>query len=105
MFSADNALLTVNMQLKVVTKNNKKEIYASKVSSHIDIAAFKVKFHESEKELVQLHQAMNNIIDGNMQDILDKVVPALEEKTSEKILLNFNGISRSNYEKLFPEHA
>jgi len=103
--TADNALLKVNMQLKVATKNNEKEIYASKVSSNVNIAAFKYKFDDSEKELLQLHQAISNVVDSNTQDIIDKVRPVIEERISQIIISLFNGISRSNYEKLFPENA
>ncbi|XP_071555957.1 uncharacterized protein [Temnothorax nylanderi] len=103
--TSDNGLVKVNMDLKVATKGGKKEIYVSKVNAKAKIPFFNYKFDESEKELVQLHQALSNVVDSNSKDIIAKVEPVLEAKISEIIISIFNNMARSNYEILFPEEA
>lgn len=104
-FFADDTLLKLNLDLKVATKNAKKEIYVSKVKANINISGIEYVFDESEKELVQLHQAIKSVVDSNTEDIINIVKAALEEKISQIIIYTFNTISRSNYEKLFGENA
>ncbi|XP_012536725.1 uncharacterized protein LOC118646180 [Monomorium pharaonis] len=103
--STDNVALRINIDAKVATKNGKKEIYASKINSNLNITDFEYKFDETEKNLVELHQAISNVVDGNKQDILVSVKPAIEKRISETIILLFNNINRFNYEKLFSEHV
>ncbi|KYQ52582.1 hypothetical protein ALC60_08298, partial [Trachymyrmex zeteki] len=101
----NDTLLKLNLDLKVATKNAKKEIYVSKVKANINISGIEYVFDESEKELVQLHQAIKSVVDSNTEDIINIVKAALEEKISQIIIYTFNTISRSNYEKLFGENA
>ena len=89
----------------MATKNEKKEIYASKVKTNINVVGMEYIFDESEKELVQLHQAIKNVIDNNTEDIINIVVAQIEEKISQIIIDTFNTISRSNYDKLFGKNA
>ncbi|KYN16236.1 hypothetical protein ALC57_11522 [Trachymyrmex cornetzi] len=101
----NDTLLKVNLDLKVATKNEKKEIYASKVKTNINITGMEYVFDESEKELVQLHQAIKSVVDSNTEDIINTVKAAIEEKLSQIIIYVFNTISHSSYEKLFSENA
>jgi len=93
------------MDLKVATKNGEKQIYASKVNTNINITEIKYKFDESRKELEQLHQVINNVVDNNLKDIIATIASVIEEKISQIIISIFNKLSHSNYEKLFPDTA
>jgi len=55
--------------------------------------------------MVQLHEILNNIINENTQDIMDKVVPALEKKFSETAISVINSVIYDRYEQLFPDEA
>lgn len=88
----------------MATENDKKQIYISKVNSKFNVTSFKYKFDESEKELVQLHQALSNVVDSNKNDIINSFMRAVEEKVSQLLISNFN-ITRFNYEKFFPKKA
>ncbi|KYN40092.1 hypothetical protein ALC56_05500 [Trachymyrmex septentrionalis] len=101
----NDAIIKVNLDLKVATKNEKKEIYVSKVKTNINITGIEYTFDESEKDLVQLHQAIKSVVDSNTTDIINIVMAALEEKLSQLIIYIFNTISRSNYEELFEKNV
>lgn len=101
----DNVSLIVNMDLKLATKNSEKKIYVQKVNSNLHIEGFKYEFDESEKELVQLHQAFNNVIENNTKDIINIIIPIFEKKISQLFISNFDSLIHSNYEKFFPEKA
>jgi len=91
------------MDLKVATKNDEKQIYASKVNTNINITEIKYKFNDNRKELEQLHQVISNVVDNNIKDIISTIVSVGEKKISQIIISIFNKLSHSNYEKLFPE--
>ncbi|KYM94241.1 PREDICTED: uncharacterized protein LOC108781485 [Cyphomyrmex costatus] len=101
----NKVLLKINLDLKVATKNEKKEIYALKVKTNLDIAGMEYTFDDSEKELVQLHEAIKNVVESNTNDIINIVKAPIEEKISQIVIYIFNTISHSNYEKLFSENA
>lgn len=86
-------------------KNGEEHVYAAKVNTNINITTIKYDFDESEKDLVQLRQAIRNIVNSNTQDIIDKVKPIIEENISKVIISIVNSIGRSNYKKLFPDKA
>jgi len=66
---------------------------------------FKYEFDDSEKEMIQLHEILNNVINENKQDILDKVIPALEKKLSEIAISIINSVIYDRYEQLFPDEV
>ncbi|XP_039306778.1 uncharacterized protein LOC113003879 [Solenopsis invicta] len=98
-----NVSLQIDIDAKVVTKNNKKEIYAAKVKENIFNIDFEYTFLETGKELRQLHQVLTNVVDSSKKDVVRTIKPIIEQKFAQLVLLIFNGIARSNYEKLFPE--
>lgn len=93
------------MDLKLTTRKGEKKIYVQKVIAKANITSFKYKFDESEKEFVQLHQVLSNVIDTNVKDIINAVQPIVEGKLSELLISNFNYFINFNYEKYFPEKA
>ncbi|KAG5327777.1 TAKT protein, partial [Pseudoatta argentina] len=103
--SADNLEAKIIIDFKEETKNGKTEIYASKVKTILNVKTFKYEFDDSEKNLVQLHEALTNIINENEKDIIIKVKPALEEAVSKLIITVVNNVVRSRFEQLFPNKA
>ena len=57
------------------------------------------------KDLVQLHEALTNIVNENEKDIIIKVKPALEEAVSKLIITIVNNVVRNRFEQLFPNEA
>ncbi|XP_011705213.1 PREDICTED: uncharacterized protein LOC105460456, partial [Wasmannia auropunctata] len=81
--SLDNVDGILSVDLKIETKNNKTEIYASKVNLDIRLKTFKVEFDNSEKDLVQLHEAIRQVVNDNQQELINKIEPVMEKKFSE----------------------
>ncbi|XP_011171039.1 uncharacterized protein LOC105203824 [Solenopsis invicta] len=98
-----NSSMKIDLDAKVATKNGKKEIYAAKIKSNLYALNFEYTFPETGEELVQLHQAIRNAVDGNKKDVRIAIKPIIENSISQVIMTIFNGITRSNYQKLFPE--
>ncbi|XP_011631195.1 uncharacterized protein LOC105423219 [Pogonomyrmex barbatus] len=99
---SENIIMKVGLDLKVITKNHKKHIFASKVNVNLSIKSFEYKFDQSKKELTQLYQILNDSLKNNQQDIIRIVKPEIEKEASRAIISIFNGITRSNYKELFP---
>ena len=55
--------------------------------------------------MVQLHEALTNIVNENEKDIIIKVKPALEEAVSKLIITIVNNVVRNRFEQLFPNEA
>ncbi|XP_012054712.1 PREDICTED: uncharacterized protein LOC105617768 [Atta cephalotes] len=103
--STDNLEMKITVDFKEEIKNGKTEIYVSKVKTILNIKMFKYKFDDSEKDLVQLHEALTNIINENEKDIFIKVKPALEEAVSKLVITVINNVVRNRFEQLFPNEA
>ncbi|XP_011706175.1 PREDICTED: uncharacterized protein LOC105461378, partial [Wasmannia auropunctata] len=101
--TADDVGLKINIDAKEIIKNGKKQIYASKVNTHLNVTDVKYEFGDTKKELVQLHQALRNVVDSNIKDVVDSIVLVVQKNISELTIKIFNYISRSNYEKLFAD--
>lgn len=95
--------MKLSLDLKVITKHGKKQIFASKVNNNCNIKSFKYKFNDNEKELVQLHEIIDDVVAKNKEDVLGAVKSAVQERISRLIISIFNNLAHSNYEKLFPE--
>lgn len=102
-FSADNILGTLTLDLKEVTKKGKKHIYGSGASLRLNIETFDFEFDDSEKQLVQLHEVLTNIVNENKQDIIDKFKPKVEEVISKLLIEVANNVTYNRYELLFPK--
>ncbi|EGI62097.1 hypothetical protein G5I_09611 [Acromyrmex echinatior] len=101
----ENVRLKAGMDLKTITKNGKKHIFASKVNNVFEIKSFKYKFLDDSKELAQLHSILNDVIYNNQEEIIYAIKSAMEERTSRITISIFNNIARSNYEQIFPEET
>jgi len=101
--STDNLTGKLILDSKEVTKNGETQIYASKINTNLDIKSFKYEFDNSEKNLVQLHEALTSTIRENEKDIISKVKPQLEETTSKIIMSLFNKVAINRAAQLFPK--
>lgn len=100
----DNLDAKIQLDLKRIIKNGKTHVYTSKMNLNLDLKTFDHEFDEKEKELVNVHQIFNDIVNNNEEEILRKVKPVIEEKISTRIISVFNKLLRQNYfEELFPE--
>ncbi|XP_011708007.1 PREDICTED: uncharacterized protein LOC105462847 [Wasmannia auropunctata] len=101
--STDNVDEKVSIDLKIETKNNKTEIYASKVNTKFNIKTFKANFDDSQQDLVQLNEVLRQTVTANQQEILNVMVPKIEKKISELIMSIMNKIIYNRKEQLFPD--
>ncbi|XP_012054816.1 PREDICTED: uncharacterized protein LOC105617882 [Atta cephalotes] len=100
----DKVGLKAELDLKTITKNGNKYIYASKLSMNIDIKDFIYKIDESRKELADLYKIIKDVINNNKEAIVKQVKPSIEKEISENIILVLNHVFRRiSYEELFSE--
>ncbi|KYM94239.1 hypothetical protein ALC62_15147, partial [Cyphomyrmex costatus] len=103
--STDDVEGKIIVDWKEETKNGKTEIYAANVKTRLMIKSFKYKFDDSEKDLVQLHEAISNVINESEKDVISKVTPALEETVSKLVISVVNNVTLHRFEQLFPNEA
>ncbi|XP_011631200.1 uncharacterized protein LOC105423223 [Pogonomyrmex barbatus] len=101
----DNVRAKIGIDMKVITKNDKKYIYISKMNTILTLTEFTYKFDESEKEMIQLHEIINNVIQNDKKNIVSKVKPALEETVTKRIISILNDAFYTRYEEIFPERT
>ncbi|XP_024893348.1 uncharacterized protein LOC112468416 [Temnothorax curvispinosus] len=99
--TSDNLGLKVGLDLKVLTRNDKKYIFASKATAKCDIKSFKYKFIEDKKELADLHKILDDVVAKDTKEVIKAVSAAFEEKLSRFVISMFNDIAFSRYEELF----
>lgn len=102
-FSADDILGTLTLDLKEITKKGQKQIYASGASFNLDIKTFDFAFDDKDKDLVQLHEILLNTVNENKKDIADKFKPKVEETVSKLLIEVANNVTSNRYEQLFPK--
>ncbi|TGZ56567.1 Uncharacterized protein DBV15_06350 [Temnothorax longispinosus] len=102
LMTTDNVEVNAKLDLKTVTKNGKKHIYASKATTNSKVEDFEYQFG-NEKELGQLNEIFRAVFDENKDIIINTVKPVLERKSSELYIHIFNNVTQSNYEEFFPE--
>ncbi|XP_071555958.1 uncharacterized protein [Temnothorax nylanderi] len=102
--TTDNVEINVKLDLKTVTKNGKKHIYASKATVNSKVTDFEYQFG-NEKELGQLNEVFRAVFDENKNIIINAVKPVMERKFSELYINMFNNVTQSNYEEFFPENV
>ncbi|KAL0101154.1 hypothetical protein PUN28_018778 [Cardiocondyla obscurior] len=101
--STDNVGAKVSTDMKVVTKNNKKYVFLSKMTLNLDINGYTVEFSNNE-ELGQLREIVNNFVGTNQEQIIRSVKPILEEAITKRIISVSNDIVKHfTYEELFPD--
>ncbi|TGZ53165.1 Uncharacterized protein DBV15_01590 [Temnothorax longispinosus] len=104
LITTDNVEANIKLDLKTVTKNGKKHIYASKVTVNSKVRDFEYQFG-NEKKLGQLNEIFGAFLDENKDIIINTVKPVLDRKFSEMYINMFNNITQSNYEEFFPENV
>ncbi|XP_024889826.1 protein takeout-like [Temnothorax curvispinosus] len=104
LITTDNVEANIKLDLKTVTKNGKKHIYASKATVNSKVRDFEYQFG-NEKKLGQLNEIFGAFLDENKDIIINTVKPAMDRKFSEIYINMFNNITQSNYEEFFPENV
>jgi len=90
--------------LKEVTKNDKKQIYASRVNTIFDFPLVRYDFDEREQNLVLL-EVIRNVVNDNEREIIKIVTPVVEGTLSNFIISIVNNVTYNRYEQLFPEET
>ncbi|XP_012538794.1 uncharacterized protein LOC105838060 [Monomorium pharaonis] len=106
-FTTDNVGAKVNADLKIVTKNDKRYVYISKMKVNLDIKGYNMEFEQSQtSELDQINQIVSNFLGNNQKEVLRTVKPFLEE-TITKIVIEFSNriVTHFTYEELFPNRT
>lgn len=92
--------------MKMITKNNQKYIYISKINLNLDIKNFDNKFDMNEKDSSQIKEIINTFIGSNKEEIINRIKSPLEEKISKQLLSIANNIIKHfTYNELFPEQT
>lgn len=90
----------------MITKNNQKYVYISKINLNLDIKNFDSKFDMNENDSSQIKEIINTFIGSNQEEIINRVKSPLEEKISKQILSIANNIVKHfTYNELFPEQT
>lgn len=95
--------IKIGMDFQITTRKGKKYIFVLKARNSTSEPSFKYKFNENEKELIELHKILDDIVDNNSKEFNRIVRDVVEERASNLTISIFNKIAFSNYEKLFPE--
>lgn len=102
-FSSDNITGRLVLDLKEITKKDKKQVYVSEIRVTLNFKDFDLDFDfENDKTLAQFYEVIKKTINENKQDIITKIQP-ISEKVISKLIIQFvNNVTYDRYEQLFP---
>ncbi|KAL6255412.1 hypothetical protein P5V15_013747 [Pogonomyrmex californicus] len=104
--TSDNIEGKIGVDLKVITKNDKKYIYISKINLNLDIKTLSNKFDTEGQNSSQLNEIISNFVGSNEEEFIKKVKPSLEEQVTKQIIFLANNIVKHfTYDELFPEQV
>ncbi|XP_012542082.2 uncharacterized protein LOC105839959 [Monomorium pharaonis] len=95
----------ISVDLEEIIKNDKKQIYVSKVNTILKIKKFNYEFDETEKNLAQLYEVIKKTVDENNKEIINIVKQKLEGVVSKLFIFVFNTVVHNRFEQLFPDEA
>ncbi|XP_011879796.1 PREDICTED: uncharacterized protein LOC105568600 [Vollenhovia emeryi] len=99
--TSDNVGAKVNADFTLVTKNDKKYGYISKIKTNLDIKGYELEF-SNQVELNQMRDIIKNFLGNNQEEVLKTVKPILEEVVSKQVISLSNEIlKRIPYEDIF----
>ncbi|XP_011706853.1 PREDICTED: uncharacterized protein LOC105462029 [Wasmannia auropunctata] len=102
--NSDNVRATLGGDMKLITKNNKRYSYLSKITTKLDVKTVDVKFEEQDSS--QLNEILNSFIGNNKRELIDKLAPPFEIEISKQLLLIANAIIKHfTFDELFPEQV
>ncbi|XP_011706858.1 PREDICTED: uncharacterized protein LOC105462033, partial [Wasmannia auropunctata] len=102
--TSDNVGAKIALDMKLITKNDKKYVYVSKVNLKLDVKTVDIKFDEQDSS--QLNKIISTFIGSNQEELIDKARPLLEADISKQILLIANTIVKHfTYDELLPDRA
>jgi len=85
------------MYLKEVIKNRKKQIYASRVNTILNLSSFGYDFDDSDKNLAQRPKVI--VASKNKKEIVNMVTP-IERAFSNLIISIVNNVTYNRYEQI-----
>lgn len=89
--------------MKMVTKDNQKYIYISKMNLNLNVKNLETKF-ENEKDTNQLNKIISTFVSSNQEEFINRIKSQVAEKISKQILFMANNIIKHfTYDELFPE--
>jgi len=91
--------------LKEVTRNDKKQIYASRVNTSFDFESVKYDFDDSEKNSVELLEIIKHFVNENEKEFIKITLPVIERTISNLVISIVNNVTYNRYEQLFPEET
>ncbi|KAL6255417.1 hypothetical protein P5V15_013752 [Pogonomyrmex californicus] len=102
----ENVEAKVNMDMKIINKDNKRYVYMSKMKINLDIKGYDAEYGLNNAELSQLNQVISNFIGNNQEEVIKVFKPALEEIVVKRILSLSNDIVKHfTFEELFPDRT
>jgi len=105
-FPSDNINTKTDMEMKIVTKNDKRYVYMSHMKIDIDIKNYNVQYDLNDKELSELRKVISTFIGNNQHDVIAAFKTPLERTVSKRILeLSNNIVKHFTYDELFPDRV
>ncbi|KYN16234.1 PREDICTED: uncharacterized protein LOC108764352 isoform X3 [Trachymyrmex cornetzi] len=104
--TADDVGAKAEVDMKLVTKNDKKYVYLSKINLKLDFKNLNYVFDLNEKQSSQLSEIISNFFGSNEEEFISKVKPSIEAQISKQILILGNNIVKQfTFDELFPDQA
>ncbi|XP_012536726.1 uncharacterized protein LOC105836912 [Monomorium pharaonis] len=104
--SSDNVKAKASVDIKMVTKNDKKYIYISKMNLNLILNELKIKFDSNGNESAQLNEIISTFVGSNEEEFIARVKPSLEADITKQVLLIANTILKHfTFDELFPDRA
>ncbi|EGI62096.1 hypothetical protein G5I_09610 [Acromyrmex echinatior] len=105
-FTADDMGAKAEIDMKLVTKNDKKYVYLSKITLKLGLKKLNYIFDINENQSTQLNEIISNFFGSNEEEFISKVTPSIEEEISKQILtLGNNIVKQFTFDELFPNRA
>ncbi|KYN02902.1 hypothetical protein ALC62_06301 [Cyphomyrmex costatus] len=102
--TADDVGAKVEVDMKLVTKNDKRYMYLSKINLKLNFKKLGYVFDLNENESAQLNEIISNFFGSNEEEFINKVKPSIEAEVSKQILhLANNIVKQFTFDELFPD--
>ncbi|XP_018049406.1 PREDICTED: uncharacterized protein LOC108687893 [Atta colombica] len=94
------------VDMKLVTKNDKKYVYLSKINLKLDFKKLNYILDMNEKQSTQLNEIISNFFGSNEEEFISKIKPSIEKEVSKQILIRANNIVKEfTFDELLPDRA
>ncbi|XP_018307396.1 uncharacterized protein [Mycetomoellerius zeteki] len=105
-FIIDKVGAKAEIDMKLVTRNDKKYVYLSKINLKLDLRNLSYNFDLNENQSAQLNEIISNFFGSNEEEFVNRVTPSIETEFSKQILVLANNIvKRFTFDELFPDRT